>query len=183
MTPIARQATGLDPRRPGPGGGKLQCYQDGGWRDGWTVGCPLGHPQRLVALLGYRLTAIDCLQVRVLLGRGDGGVCQMFIEQSAECIYVSAVACWEPSDPPPGRADTDVGCRVWLDEPLGTRTVVDIDRDVELPWLHVREGSLEPWLYVPRPVGEVWPSDGLETLELDELHALASRGRRRATSR
>jgi hypothetical protein len=183
MTSIARESGHLDPRRPGPGGGKLRCYQDGGWLDDWTVGCPEGRPQRPVTLLGYRLKAIDCLQVRVVLGRGDSGVCQMFIEQSHDCIYVSALACLRRDARQPVRPDTDVGCRVWLDEPLGARTVIDIDRGIELPWLHVREGSFEPWLYVPRPAGELWPYDGLETLGLDALQRLATQLPRGVTLR
>ena len=182
MTSIARHPIDPDPRRPGPGGGKMQCCQDGGWREDWTVGCPLGHPQRRLTLLGYRLKADACLQIRVVLGGADGGVCQMFIEQATECIYVTARACGD-RDEPRACPDTDVGCHVWLDEPLGSRGVVDIDSGVELPWLHLRRGSRDPWLYVPRPAGELWPSDGLEELDLDELELLAARVPRQVQSR
>ncbi len=29
-------------------------------------------------------------------------------------------------------------------------------------------GSFTPWRYVPRPPGNLWPSDGLEQLDLDD---------------
>jgi hypothetical protein len=174
-----------DPQRRGPRGGKLRCYQDGGWLDDWTAGCPRGYPQRPVTLLGCRLTAADCVQIRVALGGGDDGVCRLFAEQSDDCIYVSAWADRETDEEPTADADdaVDIGCPVWLDEPLGVRTVAELDTGVELPWLHLREGSFTPWLYVPRPPGDLWPSDGLEAVALDELRLLAARLPDRAAPR
>lgn len=174
MQSTSNHITTLDPSHPGPGGGPLRCHQDGGWRlHDWTVGCPDGRPQRPLTLLGYRLRDIAYLQLRIAIDRADSGVCQMFVEQADDRIYVSAHACRRDKRRRKVYETTDAGFCIGLDAPLGARPVVDIDSGRELPWLHVREGSCEPWLYVPRPVGELWPHDGLQKLGLEEVEMLA----------
>jgi len=97
--------------------------------------CPDGHRQRLCHPLGFRERNVGELELRVLLGPGEDGVCQVIVEERDDEVYVRVlVHCRDEDGAPPcrKRAYTDWPVRVWLDEPLGERAVIDFDRDEEL---------------------------------------------------
>lgn len=96
--------------------------------------CPDGQRQRLCHPLGFR--DVGELQLRVLLGPGDDGVCQVIVEERAEEVYVRVLVHCQGEDDAPGPRTTrymDCPVRVELDEPLGDRAVIDVDLDEELP--------------------------------------------------
>lgn len=128
-----------------------------------TPPCPDGKPQRLCEILGYRLTAVDQLQLRVALRASDGGVCHATVEQHPDRLCVRAVACLNVDQETEwaalhDRRETDCGIRVWLDAPLGSRIVIDLDSGEELPYYVARWHLDKPSLYVPRPPGDLWPT-------------------------
>lgn len=98
--------------------------------------CPDGLRQRLCHPLGFRERNVGELELRVLLGPTDGGVCQVIVEEPDDEVYVRVlVHCRDEHDLPEHRPPhyTDCPLRVWLDEPLGARAVIDADLDEELP--------------------------------------------------
>jgi hypothetical protein len=135
------------------------------WMDKWAPPCPLGHRQRLLELLGFRLKAEDCLQLRLALGWRDG-ICAAIVDEHPDLVYVRTLACRpkdeadDPPDPDCSRNDVDCGCRVYLDAPLGERVVIDVDSGEPLPMLIPRWGTGEPSFYIPRPTGNLWPPEG-----------------------
>jgi hypothetical protein len=143
---------------------------DGSWwvPDG-TPRCPDGNPQRLLEILGFRLTAPDRLQLRAVLYPGEGG-CLPVIDERSDCVRVRLVACWDPDETLPRHSladprGTNCGFRSWLDEPLGPRPVIDLDTGEELA-LYLPGWHLDkPCRYVPRPPGDVWPGWDVDTYE------------------
>jgi hypothetical protein len=104
------------------------------------------------------------LQLRVALREYDNGVCQATVEEHADRVCVRAVVCMQDDEETdwraiPVRHETDCGARIWLDMPLGTRVVIDLDTGLELPLYIPRWGTGEPSYYVPRPPGDLWPPD------------------------
>ena len=97
--------------------------------------CPDGHRQRLSHPLGFRERNLGELELRVLLGPGDDDVCQVIVEERDEEVYVRVLVHRRDEEEAPDRTRdyTDCPVRVWLDEPLGERAVVDVDRDAGLP--------------------------------------------------
>lgn len=134
------------------------------WLEKWAPPCPDGNHQRLLEILGFRLKGADYLQLRVVLRKGDNGVCQLVVEEHPDRIYVRALACLKEEDEEedgywlPGE-EVDCPCTWWLDAPLGERVVIDQDSGEELPVLIPRWGTGERSLYVPRPPGSLWPPD------------------------
>jgi hypothetical protein len=63
------------------------------WLERWAPECPDGDPQRLCTILGFRLKGADDLQLRVVLGWLDGGVCRAIVEEHADRVVVRALAC------------------------------------------------------------------------------------------
>jgi hypothetical protein len=114
--------------------------------------CPDGHRQRLSHPLGFRERNVGELELRVLLGPGEDGVCQVIVEERDEEVYVRVLVHGRDEDDVPARRGhdyTDCPVRMWLDEPLGERAVIDVDDDEELP------------LYVPMHLnGVVQPDHG-----------------------
>jgi hypothetical protein len=108
--------------------------------------CPDGKPQRLGQLLGFRERNVGELELRVVLGPGNGGVCQVIVEERDDEVYVRVLLHWQDEDHAPVHCicrEIDCPVRVWLDQPLGERAVIDVDRDEALP------------LYEPRYVNNV----------------------------
>jgi hypothetical protein len=102
----------------------------------WAPPCPDGRPQRLCHPLGFRERDVGELELRVALGGDDGGVCQVVVDERDEEVYVRVVVCRHDDDGRASRARTgsmDCPVRVWLEQPLGDRTVIDVDSDERLP--------------------------------------------------
>lgn len=134
------------------------------WMEKWAPPCPDGNHQRLLSILGFRLKGADYLQLRVLLRKGDNGVCQAIVEEHPDQIHVRAFSClteeaydadwyWLPTE------EVDWPCNWWLDAPLGERVVIDVDSGKELPYYIPRWDTHETDLYVPRPPGLLWPPE------------------------
>lgn len=97
--------------------------------------CPDGKRQRLCHPLGFRERNVGELELRVLLGPGEDGVCQVIVEERHEEVYVRVlVHCRDEDIAAALRRRNYIDCpvRVWLDEPLRARAVIDFDRDEEL---------------------------------------------------
>jgi hypothetical protein len=146
-----------------PNPGIVSGFEEPEWLEKWAPRCPDANPQRLGQILGFRLKAVDCLQLRVVLYPSDGGVCQGIVDERPDCVYVRLLVCLDLDRERHRRADssdrfgTDCPCRVWLDAPLGERAVIDIDTDEELPLFIPRWGDPNARSeYVPRPPGDVW---------------------------
>ena len=145
---------------PGPG---ICCNpHDHAVLEKWAPPCPDGNRQRLCELLGFRLKAVDYLQLRVVLYPSDRGVCQGIVEEHPDRVYVRLLAClydeddpdgWSPLDP----VGTNCPCNFVLDAPLAERVVIDADTGQELPLFIPRWGDKDRRSeYVPRPPGDVW---------------------------
>ena len=137
------------------------------WLERWAPECPDGDPHRLCTILGFRLKGADDLQLRVVLGWLDGGVCRAVVDEHPDRIVVRALACMV--DEPPEQNDfcrpghtVDCPCNVPLEAPLGDRTVVDFDSGCPLPLFIPRWGTDGQSFYVPRPEGTLWPPDVIE---------------------
>jgi len=111
-----------------------------GGRSGRIAGrdttCPDGQQQRLCHPLGFRERNVGELELRVLLGPDEDGVCQVIVEERGDEVYVRVlVHCRDEDDVPTHRSRDYLDCpvRVELDEPLGGRAVIDFDREEELP--------------------------------------------------
>lgn len=101
--------------------------------------CPDRRHQRLAHPLGFRERNVGELELRVLLGPGEGGVCQVIVEERGDEVYVRVLVHGRDDGDAPthrGRNYTDCPVRVELDEPLGERAVIDFDLDEELAWYH-----------------------------------------------
>lgn len=127
--PVGRKLRGM----PGP-----IVWQDGEPRDGYDdtwFPCPDGNPQRLCRALGFRERNVAELELRVLLGDRDGGVCQVIVDEDDDEIYVRVIVCCKYADKPSRGRRHYVDCpvRVSLGRPLGERAVIDQDTDEELP--------------------------------------------------
>jgi len=102
---------------------------------GRDTNCPDGQRQRVCHPLGFWERNVEELELRVLLGRGEDGVCQVIVEETDEEVYVRVlVHCGDEHDAPArrGRGYMDCPVRVWLDEALAERAVIDFDLDEEL---------------------------------------------------
>lgn len=97
--------------------------------------CPDGQRQRLCHPLGFWERSVGELELRVLLGPGEDGVCQVIVEERGEEVYVRVlVHCADENDAWARRDRGYLDCpvRVELDAPLGERAVIDVDLDEEL---------------------------------------------------
>ena len=103
------------------------------WCAKWAPRCPDGNPQRLRRAVGYRERDIRELELRVPLGIGEHGACQVIIEESDDTILVRVLVCFDEEEDAFPREFVDWPVRTWLDHPLGNRTVVDIDSNEALP--------------------------------------------------
>jgi hypothetical protein len=106
----------------------------GDWRDQWPP-CPDGKPLRLRHPLGFRERNVRELELRVLLGGDDGGVCQVIVDEHEHEVHVRVLVHRhdEHEESPSVWHDyCDWPVRVWLERPLGERAVIDADMDEEL---------------------------------------------------
>jgi hypothetical protein len=105
------------------------------WCKRWAPRCPDGNPQRLRHALAYRERNLCELELRVPLGRDEGGVCQLVVDEREDEVYVRVLVCVvRESDSVIGRRDyVDCPVRTWLERPLGGRVVIDVDTGQELP--------------------------------------------------
>lgn len=104
------------------------------WVEQWPP-CPDGGRIELRYALGFRERNIGELELRVLLGGGDGGVCQTIVDERDDEVYVRVLV--HRADEHQGfarddREYTDCPVRTSLVRPLSNRAVIDMDSDEEL---------------------------------------------------
>jgi hypothetical protein len=105
------------------------------WCRKWAPPCPDGNPQRLRRALGFRERSGTELELRVPLAEGEHGAGQVIVDEQAHEVYVRVLICYDQSRDVDWRRREYVDCPVpvWLDQPLGSRAVIDVDSDDELP--------------------------------------------------
>lgn len=104
------------------------------WCETWEPRCPIGNPQRPATLVGYREREPGRLQLRVVLRAGTEGVCDVIAEEDDEAVRVRVLLCWEDAIAHIHDRDyMDCPVHVYLDRPLGDRTVIDVDDEQALP--------------------------------------------------
>jgi hypothetical protein len=104
------------------------------WRQKWAPLCPDGHPQVVRRAQGFRERNVGELELRVLLGGNDNGVCTIALDERDDRVYVRVIVCYDESEPLRRVRDwTNCPVRIWLEQPLGARTVIDVDTHQELP--------------------------------------------------
>ena len=111
-----------------------QVEVDGAWFEKWPA-CPDANPLRLCHPLGFWERNVRELELRVLLGGDDGGVCQIIVDEHDDEVRVRVLVCRRDKHDgtrPPWRDYLDCPVRVWLERPLGDRAVIDVDTDEEL---------------------------------------------------
>jgi hypothetical protein len=104
------------------------------WLDRWTSPCPEGRPQRVGICLGHREREPGRLQLRVALCRGEG-VCDLIVEEDEDTVRVRLLVCYDDERVEPGEDREYINCpaHVYLDKPLGRRTVMDMQTDEPVP--------------------------------------------------
>ena len=122
----------------GAGGPGFISWAAGGkddWQDKWAPPCPDGRPQALRRASGFRERSAGELELRVALGTGEGGVCQIVVDELEDEIHVRVLIHREGMGDGelPSHHHTEGPVRVWLDTPLGERAVIDVDSNEELP--------------------------------------------------
>jgi hypothetical protein len=106
------------------------------WCAKWAPRCPAGNWQRPRRPLGFRERSVGELELRVALGGDDSWVCQVIVDENDDEVYVRVVVCVDEdidAEAPSSREYLDCPVRVWLEQPLGERAVIDVDSDEELP--------------------------------------------------
>jgi hypothetical protein len=123
----------------------LEAHQT--WLEKWSPECH----RRVRRALGFRERNLGELELRVVLGGDDGGICRVVLDEQDDEIYVRVLVCGcrhdDEDDTRRDREYMDWPVRVWLKEPLGDRAVIDVDSDDELP------------LYVPAYLNNVRQPD------------------------
>jgi hypothetical protein len=103
------------------------------WLEKWAPECR----RRVRRALGFWERNLCELELRVLLGGDDRGVCRVILDERADEVYVRVLVCVCDDDDDDGSAPDreylDCPVRVWLKQPLGDRAVIDVDSDEELP--------------------------------------------------
>ena len=84
---------------------------------------------------GFRERRVRELELRVALGSGEGGVCQVVVDELEDEIHVLVLIHCEGNGDGrfPSHHHTDCPVCVWLDTPLGERAVIDVDSNEKLP--------------------------------------------------
>lgn len=105
------------------------------WCEKWAPKCPDGKPQRLRHALAHHERNLCELELRVPLGRDEGGVCPLVVDERQDEIYVRVLVCVdrESDSVMVPRDYVDCPVRVWLERPLGERVVIDVDTGRGLP--------------------------------------------------
>ncbi len=104
------------------------------WCETWEPRCPMGYSQRPATLVGYREREPGWLQLRAVMRAGTEGICDVIAEEDDETVRVRVLLCWE--DPCEHLRDRDyVDCPVHVDleQPLGDRSVIEVDEEQVLP--------------------------------------------------
>jgi hypothetical protein len=106
------------------------------WVEKWAPRCPEGYPQRLREAVGFRERSICELELRVPLTNHEHGACQVVVDEQEDEVHVRVLVCYDDGredDKPLGSREFVVcPVRVWLEQPLGDRAVIDVDSDEEL---------------------------------------------------
>ncbi len=114
-----------------------ECYDDehAEWMQAWAPRCPIGNPQRVGRLLGYREREPGRLQLRVAVRPATDGVCDVIVEETEETVVVRVLFCFPDRDESWDDRDDCMDCPVhaYLDQPLGDREVIDVDTQKPLP--------------------------------------------------
>ena len=105
------------------------------WCAKWAPRCPEGYPQRLRQAVAFRERDVCELELRVPFAFEEHGACQVIVEESDDMVLVRVLVCLdEEADAlPPPRKFVVWPVRVWLERPLGSRPVVDVDSNEALP--------------------------------------------------
>ena len=118
------------------------------WLKKWAPQCH----RRVRRALGFWERNTRELELRVVLGGDDQGVCRVILDERDDEVYVRVLVCGCRDDDDDDETSLDreyMDCpvRVWLKQPLGDRAVLDVDSDEELP------------LYTPLYLNNVRQSD------------------------
>jgi hypothetical protein len=100
----------------------------------WASPCTAGHPQRPTPAIAHRDKLGGLIQLRALMHPADG-ICSVVIQESYDLVLVRVILCrshddWDDDD------DSELfNCpvRIWLDEPLDDRWVIDVETGQRLP--------------------------------------------------
>jgi hypothetical protein len=104
------------------------------WCETWAPRCPIGNPQRVATLVGYREREPGRLQLRAVLRVRTEGVCEAIVEEDENIVRVRVILCYEDSaEHSKDRDYVDCPVHVYLDKALNGRTVIAVDGDEELP--------------------------------------------------
>ena len=104
------------------------------WLEKWTPACPIGNPQRLCTLVGYREREPGRLQLRALVRPSTDGICEAIVEEDEHTVRVRVLVCYQERD-----QDEDIASfwncpvHVYLEKPLNGRKVIDVDSEQALP--------------------------------------------------
>lgn len=105
------------------------------WCERWAPRCPDGNRQVVRRAEGFRERNPCELELRVLLGCGFDVACQVVVDERPTEVHVRVLLC-APEDrffaTRNDRHYTECPVRVWLEDRLGDRAVIDIDTDKEL---------------------------------------------------
>jgi hypothetical protein len=100
----------------------------------WAPPCPAGHPQRPTAAIAHRDKLGGLIQLRAIMHPSDG-ICSVVIQESVDLVLVRVILC-RPEDTWDDDDDSELfNCpvRVWLDEPLDGRVIIDVETGLRLP--------------------------------------------------
>jgi len=112
----------------------FEVYPSEDWKQRWSPPCPDGDPVMVRQAVGYGERGPCELELRVALFGREGGVCQAIIDEHVDEIYVRVLVHWDDQRARRARGhDYVVPVRVWLEEPLGERAVIDVDSRLSLP--------------------------------------------------
>ncbi|MDE3134737.1 MAG: hypothetical protein KGL15_11775 [Acidobacteriota bacterium] len=100
----------------------------------WAPPCPAGHPQRPTPAIAHRDKLGGLIQLRAIMHPEDG-ICSVVIQESRDLVLVRVILCrhedsWDEDD------ESELfNCpvRVWLDEPLDDRWIIDVETGLRLP--------------------------------------------------
>jgi hypothetical protein len=105
------------------------------WLDKWAPPCPDGNLQIVRSAEGFRERNRCELELRVLLGCGFDGACNVVLDEQPTAIFVRVLLCASEDEWLATRRDRhymDCPVRVWLEHPIADRAVIDVDTDKEL---------------------------------------------------
>jgi hypothetical protein len=98
----------------------------------WAPRCPIGNPQRVAQLVGYREREPGRLQLRAVMHTSEG-ICEAIAEEDEQSVRVRVLLCYEDDDDSEDGEYLNCPVHVYLEAPLNGRTVVAVDMDRPLP--------------------------------------------------